>query len=190
MLIEAELYPDIELPDEARAFGQKAWKYFKTFPLPGVSKFKKGVKDDRFVTLADLVTHLSHIPTGLGRSTLYISDKPDLYSFIRKNFYPMLQSGDRDLFALFVDTLRQYGCLPENDMQVRDGTRYLLMDFHNSNDRWMNYHEERKTFTDPIEYIQIHRVWTAVLGVRDRKLERPEPGTYGALVRRWLPHSN
>lgn len=187
LLIEAELYPDIELPDEARAFGQTAWEYFKTFPLPGVNAFEKGVKDEKFITLADLATHLSHIPTGLGRFPLYASDKSDLYTFLRESFYPMLRSGDRDLFALFVDTLRQYGCTPENDVQVRDGTRYLLNDFHKHNDKWMNYHEERKTFSDPIEYIQIHHVWTALLGVRDRKLEKPKPGNYGGIVRRWIP---
>jgi hypothetical protein len=187
LFIEAELYPDIELPDEAREFGDTAWAYFEDFPLPGASAFAKGVKDERFITLADLATHLSHIPTGLGRHPLYVSDKPDLYSYMRENFYPMLRSGDRDLFALFVDTLRQYGCTPENDKQVRDGTRYLLDDFHERNGKWMNYHEPRKTFTDPIEYIQIHHAWTALLGIRARKLEPPKPGTYGSIVRRWLP---
>jgi len=187
LFIEAELYPDIELPDKARELGDTAWAYFEDLPLPGASTFKKGIKDEKFITLADLATHLSHIPTGLGRYPLYVSDKPDLYSFMRENFYPVLQSGDRDLFALFVDTLRQYGCTPETDKQVRDGTRYLLGDFHKRDDKWMNYHEPRKTFADPIEYIQIHHAWTAVLGVRDRKLVPPQPGTYGALVRRWLP---
>jgi hypothetical protein len=187
LLIEAELYPDIELPDEARAFGPKAWKHFEALPLPGVSEFDKGVEDERFITLADLATHLAHIPTGLHRFPLYVEDKPDLYRLHRENFYPMMQSGDRDLFALFVDTLRQYGCTPENDVQVRDGTRYLLDDFHKRGDRWMTYSEQRKTFADPIEYIKVHHAWTAVLGVRDRNLEPPEPGTYGSIVRRWLP---
>lgn len=187
LFIEAELYPDIELPAEARGFGQTAWTYFRTLPLPDASDFDKGVADVQFITLADLATHLTHIPTGLHRHPLYVEDHPDLYRFIRANFYPMLGSGDRDLFSLFVDALRQYGCTPENDVQVRDGTRYLLNDFHKRDDKWMNYHEERKTFTDPIEYIQIHHAWTAVLGVRDRKLEPPKPGTYGSVVRRWLP---
>ncbi len=188
LLIEAELYPDIELPKDARTFGDRAWAYFEDLALPGAGKFEKGAKDVRFVTLADLATHLTHIPSGLGRFPIYVSDKPDLYSFTRENFYPMMQTGDRDLFSLFVDTLRQYGCNAKNDVQVRDGTRYLLTDFHKRNDKWMNYSEKRKTFTDPIEYIKIHHVWTALLGIRDRKLERPKPGTYGALVRRWLPY--
>jgi hypothetical protein len=187
LLIEAELYPDIELPAEARAFGEAAWKQFETLALREASKFAKGVKDERFITLADLATHLSHIPTGLGRFPLHVSDKPDLFTFLRENFYPMMQSGDRDLFALFVDTLRQYGCTPENDTQVRDGTRYLLEDYRRRGGKWMNYHEARKSLTDPIEYVRIHHAWTAVLGIRDRRLKPPEPGTYGSLVRRWLP---
>jgi hypothetical protein len=187
LLIEAELYPDIRLPAEARAFGEAAWKHFGTLALPGAGKFEKGVKDERFVTLADLATHLSHIPSGLGRFPIYVSDQPDLYVFLRESFYPMMQSGDRDLFALFVDTLRQYGCNPENDTQVRDGTRYLLEDYRRRGEKWMNYHEARKTFSDPVEYVRIHHAWTAVLGVRDRRLKPPEPGTYGSIVRRWLP---
>ena len=121
---------------------------FHDLAAPRSEQVRKGAKDERFITLADLATHLSHIPTGLGRFPLYISDMPGLYTFLRKNFYPMMQSGDRDLFALFVDTLRQYGCNPENDAQVRDGTRYLLEDFHKRGDKWMNYHEERKTFSE------------------------------------------
>ena len=187
LLIEAELYPAIELPAEARAFGEAAWKHFETLKLPGASKFAKGVKDERFVTLADLATHLSHIPSGLGRFPIYVSDQPDLYVFLRESFYPMMQSGDRDLFALFVDTLRQYGCNPENDTQVRDGTRHLLEDYRRRGGKWMNYHEARKSLSDPIEYVRIHHAWTAVLGIRDRRLKPPEAGTYGSIVRRWLP---
>jgi hypothetical protein len=187
LFIEAELYPDIELPAEAREFGPAAWKYFETYRLVGASRFKEGVDDDRFITLADLATHIAHVPTGLHRFPLYVKDKPDLYDFLRQNFYPMLQSGDRDLFALFVDTLRQYGCNPENDVQVRDGTRHLLDSFHKGGDRWMSYRDIRKSETDPIEYVKVHHAWTAVLGIRERKPEPPAPGTYGSVVRGWLP---
>ena len=187
-LTEAELYPDIELPNETRAFSHEAWKIFETFPLPGMKEFKAGVKDERFITLADLATHISEIPSGIGRFPLYVSDKPDLYRFIRQYFYAEMRSGDRDLFALFVDTLREYGCNASNDVQVRDGTRYLLKDFHRHHDKWMNYHEKHEPLNDPIDYVKIHHAWTAVLGIRDRKPEPPNPGTYGALIRRWLPH--
>jgi hypothetical protein len=187
LLIEAELYPQIVLPAEAREFGHAAWKYFASYRLAGAGEFAKGVEDERFIALADLVTHIAHIPTGIHRFPLYVDDMPGLYRFLRESFYPLMQSGDRDLFALLVDTLRQYGCTPENDRQVRDGARHLLASFHRGGDRWMSYREARRSLADPIEYVKTHHAWTAVLGMRERKLQRPGPGTYGSIVRRWLP---
>ncbi len=186
-LIEAELYPDIELPDEARSFGQKAWKHFETLPLPNVDKFEEGIEDEKFVILADLVPHIAHIPTGVHRYPLYVEDYPDLYRYHRENFYAVMQLGEVDLFASFVDTLRQYGCTPENDVQVRDGTRFMLEIFHDNKDRWIDYDQENEADDDRDDYKIIHDPWTTVLGIRDRKLEQPKPGTYGALIRRWLP---
>jgi hypothetical protein len=86
-----------------------------------------------------------------------------------------------------VDALRQYGCTPENDAQVRDGTRHLLKVFRDSGERWMNYQDEGQTTANMSDYDRIHHPWTAVLGIRDRRLEQPKPGTYGGIVRRWLP---
>lgn len=60
----------------------------------------------------------------------------------------MLQTGYLDLLASFVDSLRQYGCTAENDVQVRDGTRYLLKVFHEGKDRWMAYRREGETDTN------------------------------------------
>jgi hypothetical protein len=190
LLIETELYPDIELPAEARAFGPAAWRYFASYRLTGVGELARGVEDDRFILLADLATHIAHIPSGGHRFPLYVEDMPALYRFFRESFYPLMQSGDRDLFALLVDALRQYGCTPENDIQVRDGTRHLLASFHAGGDRWMSYRDRNLDRTaDPVEYVMVHHAWTAVLGIRDRKLEPPGPGTYGSIVRRWLPRS-
>ena len=183
-LIEAELYPDIKLPAEARRFGPKAWEYFKAYPLPGASSFRDGARDERFITLADLATHIAHIPTGTHRFPLYVADSPSLYRFHRENFYAVMQSGDVDLFASFVDSLRQYGCTPDNDMQVRDGTRFLLKVFHDGGDRWMKGETAAANNTD---YDLIHKPWTRVLGIRPRHLEQPKPGTYGGIVRHWLP---
>jgi hypothetical protein len=76
---------------------------------------------------------MAHIPTGVHRFPLYVQDLPSLYRFYRENFYPVLLSGDLDLFASLMDTLRQYGCTEENDAQVRDGSRYMLKVFHDNN---------------------------------------------------------
>jgi hypothetical protein len=188
--IEAELYPGIELPVEAREFGREVWKYFETFRLTGASEFEEGARDERFIKIADLATHIAHIPSGTHRFPLYVEDSPGLYRFHRENFYPVLQLGELDLFASFVDSLRQYGCTAENDVQVRDGTRYLLKVFHDVNDRWMDYRQDGETHADLDDYDLVHYPWTAVLGLRDRQPERPTPGTYGGLVRRWLPRAH
>lgn len=186
-LTEAQLFPDIELPAEARAFAPTAWKYFQTYRLAGAERFSNGARNERFITIADLAIHIAHIPTGVHRFPLYVEDAPALYRFHREEFYPVMQSGDLDLFASFVDSLRQYGCTPENDMQVRDGTRYLLKVFHDHGDRWMNYRAAGETKASQSDYDKIHHPWTAALGIRARKPWSPTPGTYGGIIRRWLP---
>jgi hypothetical protein len=187
-LIEAELFPDIELSNEARAFGPTAWKHFQTIRLAGADEFEDGGRDGEFNTIADLAAHLVHIPSGTHRFPLYVADAPKLYRFHRENFYPVLQSGDLGLIASFVDSLRQYGCTPETDVQVRDGTRTLLKAFHDSNDKWLSYRGEGESGVDLEDYDRIHHPWTAALGLRDRRPQPPRAGTYGGLVRRWLPH--
>ncbi len=185
--IEAELYPDIELPIEAHEFSRALWKYFETYRFAGASEFEKGAWDKEFIEIADLATHIVHIPTGTHRFPLYVEDSPDLYRFHRENFYPVLQTDNLDLLASFVDSLRQYGCTAENDVQVRDGTRYLLKLFHDGKDRWMAHRREGETDANLDDYDLIHKAWTGVLGVRVRQPEQPNPGTYGGIVHRWLP---
>jgi hypothetical protein len=186
-LTETQLFPDIELPAEARAFAPAAWKYFQAYRLPGAEQFAEGGQNERFITIAGLAIHIAHIPTGVHRFPLYVEDSPALYRFHRENFYPVLQSGDFDLLASVVDSLRQYGCTPGNDMQVRDGTRYLLKSFHDDGKRWINDRDESDGNAGQRHYRKIHRPWTAVLGLRDRKPLQPAPGTYGGIIRRWLP---
>ena len=184
--IEAELFPDIELPAEARKLGPKVWEFFRNFRLSGASEFQDGARNKTFIKMGDLATHIAHIPTGIHRFPLYVEDSPDLYRFHRGNFYLVLQSGNLDLLASFVDSLRQYGCTAETDVQVRDGTRFLLKAFHDSNDRWMDYRQDGQLTTEVDDYKLIHHPWTAVLGLRDRQPERPSAGNYGGIVRRWL----
>jgi hypothetical protein len=87
-----------------------------------------------------------------------------------------------------VDSLRQYGCTEENDLQVRDGTRFLLDIFHDGDASWMAYREEGETDAEVDDYDAVHKAWTGILGVRVRNIEEPMPGTYGGVVRAWLPH--
>jgi hypothetical protein len=112
---------------------------------------------------------------------------PWLYDFHRQNFYAMLEMGELDLVAEAVDSLRQYGCTEDNDIQVRDGTRYLLDVWHDGGESWGAYREPGETDSMVDAYDYIHKVWTGVLGVRPRLIEAPAPGTYGGVVRDWMP---
>jgi hypothetical protein len=187
LFIEGQLVPDLDLPAEAREFPRTLWRFLEDYQLAGASTYKTGAEDDRFIEDAYLATHIAYIPTGNHRFPLYESDSPRLYQFHRENFYAVLEMGELDLVAEFVDSLRQYGCTPENDVQVRDGTRYLLNLFHAGGDQWMTYREEGETDADVESYDLIHKTWTGVLGVRERAIEPAEPGTYGGIVRSWLP---
>lgn len=187
--IEAELYPDIKLPNKTRTFGQKVWNYLMTYKFHDASEFKQGTRDEKFIKIAYLATHIAYIPSGSHRFPLYIGDKPELYRFHRQNYYQVLQLGKLDLFASFVESLRQYGCTASNDLQVRDGTRYLLQTFHNNNKRWMNYREKGEKKSKLDGYALVRLPWKAMSGLRFRQIEQPKTGTYGGIVRQWLPNA-
>lgn len=187
LFIEAELVPGLELPAEARDFSPALWRFLEKYPLVGARAYQDGAWDEEFIDTAYLATHIAYIPTGNHRHPIYVEDSPSLYQFLRDNFYAVLQMGELDLVAEFVDSFRQYGCTEENDLQVRDGTRYLLKLFHAGGDRWMTYREPDETDEDVDDYDAIHKAWTGILGVRARVLEPAEQGTYGGVVRRWLP---
>jgi len=187
-LVEAELYPAIELPDQAREFTPALWGYLETYPLAGADKFKQAIWNEEFIINAYLATHIAYIPTGGHRYAIYIDDSLKLYRYHRENFYTVLEMGHLDLLGEFVDSLRQYGCTAENDLQVRDGTRYLLDVFREGDDRWMAYREPGEADEGVSDYDLVHKAWTGMLGVRVRNIQPAEPGTYGGIVRRWLPH--
>jgi hypothetical protein len=186
--LEAEAHPAIELTAEARALGPQLWRYFETYRLAGAREFKEGPWDDAFIAVADIAPHIVHLLTGTNRFPIHVEDSPALYRFHRENLYAVMQVNELDLFASFVDTLRQYGCTPENDIQVRDGTRYLLKLFHKGNDRWMSFRQAGETDATIDDYGLVHYPWTAILGVRARRLEQPGPIDHGGLASRWLPH--
>jgi hypothetical protein len=187
-LIEAELVPGLQLSAEERAFSPALWHYLRTYPLRDARTYRGGAFNQQFIDMAYLATHIAYIPTGNHRHRLYVQDSPSLYRFLRQNFYPVLQMGELDLVAEFVDSLRQYGYTEKNDRQVREGTRYLLKVFHTGGDRWMAYREPGETDKDVHSYDAIHKAWTGIAGVRARTFEPVKPGTYGSIVRRWLPY--
>jgi hypothetical protein len=187
LFVEGELIPGLVLPQEYQDFSPALWNFLQTYEIRDAWTYEDGAEDDTFVEAAYLATHIAYIPTGNHRFPLYIADAPELYRFHRENFYPMLEMGELDLVAEVVDGLRQYGCKPENDIQVRDGTRYLLEVWHDGDESWMAYREpgEKDSQVEPYDFI--HKAWTGVLGVRERSIEVPAEGNYGGVVRNWLP---
>jgi len=180
---EAQLFEEIELPEEARQYAPQLWHFAQSYRFADAGDFKGGADNDAFIGLTDLASHLAHIPTGVNRYRLHVAYLPELYRWHRENFYAVMSLQAPDLFASVVDTLRQYGCTPENDKQVRDGTRYLLRIFREGDDQWMDYRQDHQTVDNVDDYDLIHYPWTGVLGVRARQFEPPEPGTFGATLR-------
>jgi len=182
---DAELVPGLELPAGARDLPPALWRFLAHYPLAGARAYPDGASNKAFYDTAYLATHIAYIPTGYGRYPIYIADAPRLYRFLRENFYAVLEMGELDLVAEFVDLFRQYGCTEQNDLQVRDGTRYLLKLFHAAGDSWMAHREPGET-AETSDYDAIHKAWTGMSGVRVRVPEPAEPGTYGGVVRQWL----
>lgn len=184
-LIDAQSVPGLELPSGARMLPEDVWRFYEGRPFAGAAAYPDRANNDEFYRTAYLATHLAYIPTGYGRYRIYIADSPALYEFLRGNFYAVLELRELDLVAEFVDLFRQYGCTERNDLQVRDGTRYLLKLFHAAGERWMA-HREPYEEKEVSQYDAIHKVWTGMAGVRERVPEHPEPRSYGAVVRAWL----
>ena len=182
---DAQLVPGLDLPADARNLPPALWGFLAHYPLVSARAFPDRARNSAFYDTAYLATHLAYIPTGYGRHPIYISDAPWLYQFLRENFYPVLEMGELDLVAEFVDAFRQYRCTEQNDLQLRDGTRYLLRLFHRAGDRWMAYREPNEP-ADTGDYNEIHKAWTGISAVRVRIPEPPGPGTYGHVVRTWL----
>jgi hypothetical protein len=188
-LTDAQTIAGLEVPAEARDLPPALWQYIRRYSWPAARNFPEKAKNDIFYDAAYLATHLAYIPTGYGRHPIYIDDAPSLYRFLRENFYAVLEMGELDLTSEFVDLFRQYGCTEENDLQLRDGTRYLLRLFHAAGDRWMAHREPGST-TQPSDYDLIHTAWTGMSGVRVRVPEEAAPATYGGIVRQWLGHGS
>lgn len=184
---KAQLVPGLELSPAARNLPPALWRFLETYPLIGARAFSDGGSNTKFYDTAYLATHIAYVPTGVHRYPIYVEDSPSLYRFLRQNFYAVLQMGELDLVAEFVDSFRQYGCTELNDLQVRDGTRYLLKLFHAAGDSWISHREPDETGKVD-DYDAVHKAWTGMLGVRTRIPEPAERDTYGGVVRIWLRH--
>jgi hypothetical protein len=182
---DAQTIPGLEVPAEARDLPPTLWRFLAHYRLAGARAYRERARDETFYDSAYLATHIAYIVTGYGRHRIYMKDSPELYRFLRENFYAVLEIGELDLVAEFVDLFREYGCTEQNDFQLRHGTRYLLKLFHAAGDRWMAHRETYET-EKVSDYYAVHKAWTGMAGVRARVPEPPMPGTYGGTVRHWL----
>jgi hypothetical protein len=184
-LIDAQLVPGLELSAEARELPPAAWRFLAQYPLIGARGYPDREQSQAFYDTAYLATHIAYI----GRHPIYVADAPAISAFLRENFYAALEMGELDLVAEFTDLFRQYGCSEDNDLQLRDGARYVLKLFHAAGDSFMARREpwERDVVS---AYTAIHKPWTGMAALRVRVPEAGAPGTYGGIVRQWIvaPH--
>ena len=180
-ITDAQRLPGLKLPDGARELLPQLWHFLSYYPFTDAQAYARKAHDHTFYDTAYLATHIGYVPTGFGRHPIRVQDAPWLFRFLRENFYAVLDMGELDMIAEFVDLFRQYGCTEENDLQVRDGTRYLLRLYHAAGDSWIAY--RRSPAENPDDYDLIHRPWTGGGGVRARIMEPPVEGTYGSIFR-------
>lgn len=180
-ITDAQRLPGLKLPDGARELTPKLWHFLSYYPFVDAQAYARKAHDHTFYDTAYLATHIGYVPTGFGRHPIRVEDAPWLFRFLRENFYAVLDMGELDMIAEFVDLFRQYGCTEENDRQVRDGTRYLLRLYYAAGDSWIDY--RRSPAENPDDYDLIHKPWTGAGGVRARIMEPPVEGTYGSIFR-------
>ena len=179
-----ELYtiPEIHPPEELDRFTAALWKFVAEYNFTNGVDVEDGYDDEETAHVGYLVTHIAYMPNGYDRHAQLIEDAPWLYEYIRRNFWKAMQSSDLDLFAEFVDLLRQYGCTEDNDVMVRDGSRFFLQYFKAMNFTWMPDRND----PDVPDYYLIHVPWCAIAALRRREVEPVVPGSYGYGFRKAL----
>lgn len=182
-LLDALANPELRLPKGSARFVRDVWKYLSRYRVPLAKDYADGMNQSDVYDAAYLMTHVGYVPTGYGRHRLRVTDAPWLYRYLRENFYAAMQMGELDLFAEFVDLLRQYGCTESSDAQLRHGTRYLLSLYRQAGDSWLAHreHYEQKEISD---YDALHKPWTAIAGLRRRFFEPVDKGSYRAAFER------
>lgn len=180
-LVGARAVPGLNLPDPLWALPEATWRALQRYPFVNASAYPEGAMNSTFYDDAYLATHVSYIPSGYGRYQLYPQDAPWLFKFLRESFYAVLEMGELDLLAEFVDVFRQLGCTEETDRHVRDGARFMLARYEAAGRSWSAHREPGEGPPEP--YDLVHKPWTAIAGMRRRVLEPPAPGTYGAVAR-------
>jgi len=169
--------PELDPTEEMDRFTATLWKYASQYNYTNGVDVKDGHDDaEEIRRMGFLVAHIAYIPSGYGRHAQLVQDAPWLYEFIRRNYWNAMESGSLNLFFEFIFALRQYGCTEDNDLMVRDGSRYFLHYFKELNFTWMPDTNAHNVGGD---YNQILLPWAGIGALRRRQVEPIVPGSYG-----------
>jgi hypothetical protein len=182
-LTDARTVPGLASPPGTAEFGPRVWAMLRDYPFAVARDYPESANNAVFYDDAYLATHIGYVPTGYGRHRLRVADSPNLYRYLRENFYAVLAMGELDLVAEFVDLLRQYGLDAGNDVQVRDGTRQLMRQYEAAG-AWMKHRESYET-PESNPYDLIHKPWTGIAGVRRRRPEVATAANYRGQFEAW-----
>jgi len=174
--------PEVTMPRGTLDYVVSYWRYLSGYPFARAGT--RGLDDTAFEQNSYIVTHALYLPTGYQRYRLEPGDSPQLLAYLRENFYAAIELGSLDLLAEFVDNFRQLNCTVENDIQVRDGTRFMLGLYEKAGREWTKVREAGEETADLSAYDVMHKSWTAYVGLHGRVPEEPRPGTFGAEARK------
>jgi len=180
-LINLYSVPDFVFPDrdEVDRFVWRLWTFGGKFNYLNGTSEKVGYQweDSRH---AYQLTHIAYWPTGYGRHKMFLSEAKWVYNYIRNNFWKSVLhfQSDPDLFAEFVDILRNVGCTEDTDLMVRYGSRMFIEAFKSNGETFIT---SRKS-----DYSLIHGPWTAILAVDRKEWEPIVPGSHGYNFRKAL----
>lgn len=177
-LLDAAAVPGVQLPPDLARFAPRVWQRLVDHPFVDAADCEQGAMSDAFYDAAYVATHIGYVPTGYGRHRLREADHPRLFAYLRRNFDAVLQMGELDLVAEFVDLFRQAGT---DAPLVGRGTEHLLA-LHEQAGSWMG-HTEPWDELEPPPYDLVHKAWTGIAGVRRRALI--DHGPYREAFERW-----
>jgi len=172
--------PGIVMPRGTLDYVASFWRWLSDYPF--VPDRTPGLDPTAFEQNSYIVTHALYIPTGYQRYRLEPSDSPQLLAYLRENFYAAIDLGSLDLLAEFVDNFRQLNCTADNDVQVRDGTRFMLHLYEQAGRNWTMIREEDEKGEKLLTFDLMHKPLTAYAGLHRRDMEMPAPGTYGVVA--------
>ena len=118
-----------------------------------------------FADISYTVTHVIYTLNDYGRFTLSHLWLPWEYEFLRNGLERAIAVGDPDMTGEYLDTLRAFSTVRDDDSQVKRGFDYLLST-QNSDGSWGQWDWDTV-------YLGFHATWAAVDGLREFRRDGP-----------------